>query len=305
LSPQAWLYSYGGAGLFAIAIFAETPHWALGFAWVVFGCALFELAWVGKLRDLQWQAYALLAAGAFAGCVYAVARADAAWWPLAASVGLLYACALQSRSSFEAAGWLSFAASGCAAALFWRTLPHESAALAWAAIGLALDIVGARRALPQFKWQGPVFAVAALLSALALDIDPPRLAISIPTAALFYIALFTGRRAGEQRLALYYSLLGALLATTILFGRVSGGLLTVAWGLLGLGLLGGGFAVRERALRLEGLTLLLACILKLFLYDLRSLETIYRILSFVVLGLILLSVSWIYSRFRDQIGRLL
>jgi uncharacterized membrane protein len=43
----------------------------------------------------------------------------------------------------------------------------------------------------------------------------------------------------------------------------------------------------------------------LFLYDLRNLETLYRILSFVALGLILLSVSWIYSRFREQVEKLL
>jgi uncharacterized membrane protein len=82
-------------------------------------------------------------------------------------------------------------------------------------------------------------------------------------------------------------------------------MLTVSWGLLGVALLGSGFAARERVLRLQGLVLLLICILKLFFYDLRNLETLYRILSFVALGLILLAVSWIYTRFRDQITRLL
>jgi uncharacterized membrane protein len=51
--------------------------------------------------------------------------------------------------------------------------------------------------------------------------------------------------------------------------------------------------------------MLLVCILKLFLYDLRNLETIYRILSFVALGLILLGVSWIYTRFRERVSRYL
>jgi uncharacterized membrane protein len=32
---------------------------------------------------------------------------------------------------------------------------------------------------------------------------------------------------------------------------------------------------------------------------------IYRILSFVALGVILLCVSWIYSRFRENLRRLL
>lgn len=89
------------------------------------------------------------------------------------------------------------------------------------------------------------------------------------------------------------------------FTGKSGELLTVSWGVQGLLLLGFGFALHERVLRLQGLGLLLTCILKLFLYDLRNLETVYRILSFVVLGLILLGVSWIYSRFRESVLRLL
>ena len=36
-----------------------------------------------------------------------------------------------------------------------------------------------------------------------------------------------------------------------------------------------------------------------------KLETINRILSFIVLGLILVGVSWMYTRFRDRIQRYL
>jgi len=46
-------------------------------------------------------------------------------------------------------------------------------------------------------------------------------------------------------------------------------------------------------------------VLKLFLYDLRQLETVNRILSFIVLGLILVGVSWMYTRFRGRIQRYL
>jgi uncharacterized membrane protein len=46
-------------------------------------------------------------------------------------------------------------------------------------------------------------------------------------------------------------------------------------------------------------------VLKLFLYDLRELETVNRILSFIVLGLILVGVSWMYTRFRDRVQRYL
>ena len=56
-------------------------------------------------------------------------------------------------------------------------------------------------------------------------------------------------------------------------------------------------------LRLGGLALLLFCILKLFLYDLSFLETVPRICSFMVLGVILVGVSWIYTRFRERVQK--
>jgi uncharacterized membrane protein len=79
----------------------------------------------------------------------------------------------------------------------------------------------------------------------------------------------------------------------------------VAWGLEGIALLLTGFPARERSLRLAGLALFFFCIGKLFLFDLRELETGYRILSFFVLGLLLLGASWVYTRFREQLKQYL
>ena len=72
-----------------------------------------------------------------------------------------------------------------------------------------------------------------------------------------------------------------------------------------LALLASGFPLRDRVLRISGLALLLFCILKLFVYDLSYLDTLPRIFSFIVLGLILVGVSWIYTRFRENVQRFL
>ena len=69
--------------------------------------------------------------------------------------------------------------------------------------------------------------------------------------------------------------------------------------------LGSGFPLRDRILRISGLVLLLGCILKLFAWDLRHLETVPRIFSFIALGLILVGVSWIYTRFRERVSKYL
>ncbi len=56
-----------------------------------------------------------------------------------------------------------------------------------------------------------------------------------------------------------------------------------------------------RGLRIAAFVLFGITILKIFLYDLSFLETLYRIFSFVGLGLMLLAVSFAYQRYRDVI----
>jgi len=69
-------------------------------------------------------------------------------------------------------------------------------------------------------------------------------------------------------------------------------------------LLVAGFSLRERVMRLSGLALLAVCIAKLFFHD-SPVWTPAPHLSFLLLGVFLLGVSWIYTRFRDAIRRYL
>ena len=56
-----------------------------------------------------------------------------------------------------------------------------------------------------------------------------------------------------------------------------------------------------RALRVAAFVLFGITILKIFLYDLSFLDSLYRIFSFIALGLVLLAVSFAYQRYRDVI----
>jgi hypothetical protein len=97
-------------------------------------------------------------------------------------------------------------------------------------------------------------------------------------------------------------LLGLLVLTTAHFWvEASGKVLTIWWSLEGLAAVAVGFLVSERWARLAGLFLLSFCILKLFVYDLRGLEGMPRIFSFIVLGLVLVGVSWVYTRFKERL----
>lgn len=70
------------------------------------------------------------------------------------------------------------------------------------------------------------------------------------------------------------------------------------WLAFSIGLMVFGIWRRTRMLRLLAIVLFGFTILKVFIYDLSFLETLYRIFSFVALGLILLAVSYLYQKYR-------
>ena len=105
----------------------------------------------------------------------------------------------------------------------------------------------------------------------------------------------------DQNARNLFSVLATLLLSVLVYYEVSGRMLTMAWGLEGTILLVVGFAARERVLRLAGLALLALCTIKVFIVDLRTLETPFRIMSFVMLGILLIAVSWFYTTYRKQI----
>jgi uncharacterized membrane protein len=77
--------------------------------------------------------------------------------------------------------------------------------------------------------------------------------------------------------------------------------LSVLWALYASFLTGIGIARRIRRARILGILILGGAVLKVFLMDLSFLEPVYRIISFIVLGVLLLAVSYGYNRFRHII----
>jgi hypothetical protein len=181
---------------------------------------------------------------------------------------------------------------------------------AWAAVGFALFLSGLQRDRTWERWQG---YVAALLSVGAAGIAGFPWASAIVAGVCFAAEFLSPHRDAtpdfvelaqvERHLRTFWSVLGTFVLAATLWSKFPGGWLSTAWGIEGVTLMVAGFAFSERILRLQGLAMLAICILKLFLYDLRNLETPYRILSFIALGVILLAVSSLYTRFREQIRR--
>ncbi|MCK6461520.1 MAG: DUF2339 domain-containing protein, partial [Planctomycetes bacterium] len=77
---------------------------------------------------------------------------------------------------------------------------------------------------------------------------------------------------------------------------------SLIWAVYAIGMVVGGFLRRYRPVRLMALAVLVGTILKVFLFDLSFLEGVYQILSFLVLGAILVAVSFLYQKYRHVLA---
>ena len=62
-----------------------------------------------------------------------------------------------------------------------------------------------------------------------------------------------------------------------------------------------GFVFRERMHRWLGLGILTCALGRVVVFDVWKLETLYRILSFLALGIVLLALGYIYNRYQEKI----
>lgn len=96
-----------------------------------------------------------------------------------------------------------------------------------------------------------------------------------------------------------------LLLTLMLALRMRAGMVTVAWGLEGVIVFLFALAMKRRSYRLTGLVLLLLCVAKILAFDAWRLQPRDRYLTFIVLGAVLLGVSFLYSRYREMVRQYL
>lgn len=200
-------------------------------------------------------------------------------------------------------------------ALFeWHVCPAEAVGAAWAATALAIGMAAARQPrVPGFQEGAAVLLLLGALGTLAAISQPgsrgwPDVAYSVVvivilvgTAAKKSLRATGAHDETDTAVGVIAAAAATLLLGLLTFDEVRAGLITTAWGVEGLALLSMGFLLGSKPLRLSGLAMLLACLVKLFGYDLSELEPVARILSFVALGLVLLAVSWFYTRSARQV----
>jgi uncharacterized membrane protein len=222
--------------------------------------------------------------------------------------------------------WLHAAALAAIAYLTASAFAGPVLVVIWSAEAIALAQV-ARGSDDRVGRLGPLgFLALAALYALALEAPPSSLVLgaddlgsaAISLAAVLIAAarltqlhadqqpLRTWLGAGTAAVALYLP----SVAIVTVFRPASGPLLdlgiaqqgqmllSACWSLAGLLGLLVGLRRQLPIVRNAALGLLLAAVAKVFLYDLSELTSIYRVLSFVVVGLLLLAGAFAYQRLR-------
>lgn len=77
--------------------------------------------------------------------------------------------------------------------------------------------------------------------------------------------------------------------------------ISVLWTLFSVGLMLIGFRQNSAATRKSSFGLFLVVALKVFMFDMANISTPYRIISFIILGLVLVGTSYLYHRYKDRI----
>lgn len=81
----------------------------------------------------------------------------------------------------------------------------------------------------------------------------------------------------------------------------SGFYLTASWSALAFACIGGGVLLREKIYRWAGLGILAIALGRIVIFDVWKLETFYRVLSFMALGVVLVVLGFIYNKYQEKI----
>lgn len=208
----------------------------------------------------------------------------------------------------------------------------------WSVYGATLVAYGVRRGYKALRYAGFVLLVITTIKVFALDLgfyaavwhvpvlNQTFLAFAFLVAAYAFAARLYARapELGEERSVIPVLVVIANVLMLVALSAEAAGYfdsgragaadaarerdlelakqlsLSVIWGLYGAGLLLAGSVRRVKLLRLMALVLLSLTTFKVFFWDLSSLDRVYRIVSFIVLGAILLAVSYLYQKSQQR-----
>ncbi len=224
----------------------------------------------------------------------------------------------KDKPEYESKFWEYYLAGGVllTTLIIALELKNEWITIAWAIEGFILLMIGFRYNA-SIRALGNVVGIITIVKTVFIDISLEAFDIDnilrstrffaylIPIITFYASSVMYLKHKDkpeyESEYWKYYLTGGVLLTTLILALELKGGLISAAWAIEAIAILIAGFRYELSFVRKAGIGLLLLTIVKVFLFDLAGLETLYRIMSFMVLGAILMGASFLYSKYKDKL----
>lgn len=291
---QPWITLLRGSMLAVAGVFGWAAMWLGGtpHAWIPVIAAACAYLFAEAGRALEAPDFEYAGHGLSACSAMLVIFMPPVQWPALFVIATHAAFAVRFRM-IEWHGWPALTIF----AMWLQQTAGNNASAPLALAALALLYIAEHLEIHAMRWQAYVAFLLATAAYVWTGSDAAIWARGVTAATLLPATLFSSRN--RQSIRTLFAAGLASCTATLLYEEASGGMLSIALGLEGIALLAAGFAAKERSLRLSGLALLLLCTIKLFAYDLSGLETVYRIASFLCLGVILMAASWAYTRFKS------
>lgn len=198
----------------------------------------------------------------------------------------------------------------------YQFLPPQAIFLTFACAGFAYFLAFARSRRSEFLVDAAPLVALATVEFLraSLGSPPPHwqnaFGLILPLIAQ-RICRATGSRADLLPRPFQQLLIsGGVLGLWFWLGKIvaanhQGFLLTASWSIFAALVLAAGFLLRDRTYRILGLGILMVSVARIFCLDVWQLDPIFRILSFLVLGIVLLAAGFLYNRFAAALKKLI
>jgi|GEM_PF-1895522 len=318
---------------------------AVAVGWALFGLVIFEIGIWRKASYLRWQAYlafelsfiriyfaninAEKVAGEISPIVITILPLVAiyyyAYWRLLDTDG----SDLNQEGKLHVAGGLACLGTITLATIMRFEIDPHWVVVGWASLLLALMMTSWLTDRTIFRYQAlagiiPVgfrlitynlFEHADLANSLSSRFVSEGISIALMLACLPAAFVFRNMEAVEDaygwmgkfryRPDQFFFLAAVALTTIVLFFRLEGGFITLAWGVEAIVVFVFALMVSERSYRLCGLALLMGCIAKIGFVDYWKMETSERVIVLMGVGGILTVVGFLYGKNRDRLRELL
>jgi hypothetical protein len=335
------IYSWAASALVSLLLWYELQPLSVAVGWAVFGLVLFEYGFWRKVRQFRFQAYLALAAS-FGRIFFANLTAEnpGQFWgprmytvlPITLILFFIYA-QLDEQGDDRNLHFdmlLAYLGTGSIVALLYFQWPNEWLVTAWAAVVFVLFGVALLQDRSIFLHQALLLTLGACSRGVMHNLFGASYfaagdwtgrylvlgsAIAVLLACLPFAFRWRARYSGQP----FHNWIGAVvrrpeqlmffapvvLLTLLLALKMRAGMVTVSWGIEGVLIILLALVVKERSFRLTGLVLLLVCVAKVLVRDAWGLQAADRYITFIILGMALLLVSFLYSRYREAIRQFL